>query len=403
MLAVRRCHCRSIWQAIRFRRFYQPPFFGELHQAALRYRLPKSFMNSRAENITVVRTACACALGLTSLLAVGCGAPWMLEYEDQFTRYRVDNPDGDNLWDTGDLNGNGEMDHDEVVGPLVDFDHVHDSSPSNGSTISQGNSTLATPGTSTTVGSFQPLPVQPGFPDVVPTLILPADFGDLVFFSPFSSFAEQTDDRSKVQVRGMQVVRGLRFSNREEVKDTDQTEHSFELSSGMRYFRLQDRNYFDRFSGILGRFVVDTSMDNVSFGPQLGLRWGSSNRNWNFDAEGIFLLGYNRIDGRQTGRMGGDLGLVPGQLNRLVNAQSTSFSSNNDDENFSPIGEVRAATSYHLTQSVAVNLGYSAFYVGNQQYAEEAVNWELPSMGISTAPEQDWFTETLYANIELLR
>ena len=373
-------------------------------------------MNTRAGKITVVDTACACALGLASLLAVGCGAPWMLEYQDQFTRYRVDNPDGDNLWDTGDVNGNGEIDNDEAIGPAVDFDQMHDASPSNESNIPQvnfANSSFVT-------GSIQPIfrgthiSFGSGVGGIVDDLdgdstsgfigntrVILVDFDDVFVFSLFSPFAGQMDQRAKVQVQGMQIVRALRFSNHEEVKDTDQTEHFLEISSGARYFRLQDRYYFENPTLILEGFVADTSMDNVSFGPQFGLRWGSSNRNWDFAAEGFFLLGYNRIDGSQTGQFG-EL-RIPGALNTAARGQPTRFSNQQDGEDFSPIGEVRASASYQLTETLAVRLGYSAFYVSNLQYAEDAVDWSLPNMGITIDPDQDWFTATLYANIELLR
>jgi len=358
-------------------------------------------MNRRTGNITVVRTAGACALSLAFLFVSGCMSPLTLEFEDQFSSCRVDNPDGDGLWDTGDRNGNGELDLNETSGQLIDFDRVSNSSPSNGLTTSQINSAPAAPDTLTTSGSIRINIVQPGFQEFNTTSNLLIDFDDLVVFSPFTSFTNQAYQRTNVQVQGVQLVRALRFSNHEEVKETDETEHFLELSSGARYFRLQDQYYFENSTGFLGRFVADTSMNNMNFGPQLGLKWGSSSRNWDINAEGIFLLGYNRIDGSQTGRLGEVI--FPSQLNRPLYNQPTRFSNQQDNEDFSPIGEVRASASYQLTETLRVRVGYSAFYVGNMQYAQDAVVWRLPDLGISTSPDQDWLTETLYANIELRR
>jgi hypothetical protein len=56
-----------------------------------------------------------------------------------------------------------------------------------------------------------------------------------------------------------------------------------------------------------------------------------------------------------------------------------------------------------LTKTVSLQVGYAALYLGNLRYAEDIVRWQIPDMGVTEIPGRDILTETLYANIDLLR
>ena len=364
-------------------------------------------MPSRTGHI-VVRSVSACAaLSLAWLFAAGCAAP-VLEYEDQFTQARIDNPDGDNLWDQADRNGNGTIDEDETYSPTVAFQSSSATLDSRPQIPNNTPPTLSIPsvefGSSSAVAGFSGFStVNVAFDAPVGSqnssiALPPLDFDDLIFFVP--TFNEM-NLKSLAQMRGVQVVRALRFSNHRENSGNPEVEHQFEISTGARYFRLKDDLSFNASGGFIGDVATNTSMDNACVGPQLGAKWYSRSDKWSIDATGDILVGYHNFDGQQLGQLGQEL--VPGALNRPFNSAPTYISNQQNYNQFSPLGEFDASASYQLSGLVTLRLGYNVFYAGNLRYAEESIQWTLPDMGISDVPGRDEFRKTVYANLEILR
>lgn len=205
-------------------------------------------------------------------------------------------------------------------------------------------------------------------------------------------------------MRGLQIGRGLRFSNRRKDQEPPEVEHRFEVLAGVRYFQLQDYYAFVGTDGTLGNAWQNTSRDNVSIGPQVGIRWNSRGSNWSIGANGDLLLGYHDTEGVQVAGIGHIRPIhIATSDGSLIVFSPNSVYYHQESKNLSPLGEFDVSTSYQLTSTLTFRLGYNVFYAGNLQYVDASDHWTLPNLGLIDAPGHDEFQKTVYANIELLR
>ena len=162
------------------------------------------------------------------------------------------------------------------------------------------------------------------------------------------------------------------------------------IAVGARFLRLRDSFFFLGEGGILGRTFAETNAENQIVGPQIRGRWSTQRGRWNLGLDGRCLFGYNVQDLDQHGAIG-EL-LTPGGLNSLVSAQPTAFAYGRQENNFSPVAEMRVDLSYQLTSAISARLGYTALFVDNITRASEKVVWRLPDMGITRGSgQQDIF------------
>lgn len=210
------------------------------------------------------------------------------------------------------------------------------------------------------------------------------DFDDLHTFNiRFDTLAV----RSTTETQGVELMYDIDLGNRH--KMVKQQNNRASIGYGVRYLRLRDNFYWEGRGSILGRSYADTEAQNSIFGPQIRGNWTTQQGRWNVSVGGRCTLGYNVQDIDQVGAIGE--WLAPGALNKPAAAQPNAVASGRTDNDFSPIVEFRAQTSYQITSSIAARLGYTAIFVDNITRSSQIQRWELPNLGTSEGGQQDIF------------
>ena len=210
------------------------------------------------------------------------------------------------------------------------------------------------------------------------------DFDDLHTFNVrFDSLSV----RNTTETQGFEMMRMFNLSNSHKL--TKDQNRSAVLGMGVRYFRLRDDFYWEGKGDLLGRTFAETSVQNSIVGPQIRGMWKSRHGRWDFDVDGRFVWGYNVQDLDQYGAIGEDLN--PGAVNRPIAAQPNVVKHGRTDNDFSPLVEFRAESSYRITSSIKFKLGYTAIFVDNVTRASQAVRWYLPDLGLLQGGQQDIF------------
>ncbi|MCH2115479.1 MAG: BBP7 family outer membrane beta-barrel protein [Pirellulales bacterium] len=201
------------------------------------------------------------------------------------------------------------------------------------------------------------------------------DFGDLYFFNiRFDTLSV----RNVSETQGIEIMQTHRLTNTH--KMAKRQGNNLDVAYGVRFLRLRDSFGFSGDSSFLGHAFADTSAENQIVGPQVRAKWSSQRGRWNLGVDGRFLFGYNVQDLEQVGGIGEQL--VPGGLNSSLIMQRTYFATGRQENDFSPVAELRADLSYQVTGSIAARLGYTATFVDNITRASQMVNWTLPDMGL---------------------
>lgn len=199
--------------------------------------------------------------------------------------------------------------------------------------------------------------------EVVGTFI---DFGDLY---EFNVFFDQVDVRNRVELDGVELMFTHELDRGHKLDRGRRDD--MQLRYGVSYLRFRDDFNFEGLGSILGRTSVDHETDNQFVGPSVGLRWRRDHGNWDFSLDTQVTLSYNIVDHRQNGIFGEEL--IPGALNRPINGRTyTSVDSKHEDD-FSPMAELRAEARYKITKALAVTVGYKAKFIDNIQRSSDAV------------------------------
>ncbi len=272
------------------------------------------------------------------------------------------------------------------------------------------NTALAGDGTGTGTAGIQPVNTQrqaddldgngaPGFirvfaevdgeQQLVGTIM---DFGDL---HTFNVFFDQVTVRNRTEIDGVELMRMHELSTRHKMQQGRWD--NLRLNYGVRFLSVDDNFYFQGLGSILGRTTVDTDVQNQIVGPQVGLKWTRVDGPWNFILEARGMAGYNIVDVDQYGIFGEEL--IPGALNRPANARATASVDGERYDEFSPVGELRAQLQYRLSQSISLQAGYTATFVGNIHRGGEATAWRAPDFGIYDR-KGDIFTNGLNLGVE---
>jgi len=210
------------------------------------------------------------------------------------------------------------------------------------------------------------------------------DFDDLHTFNvAFDTFIV----RNYTETQGIELMRTVDLSNR--FKQKKDQHSSASIAFGARYLRLRDEFYWEGRGGILGLTFANTEVQNSIIGPQIRGKWHTQRGRWGIDIDSRFVWGYNVQDQDQFGAIGQDL--VPGGVNSLATARPNAVRSGRQNENFSPLAELRAEASYNLTSSIAFRLGYTAMFLDNITRASQTQVWALPNLGLSKGGKQDIF------------
>ncbi len=208
------------------------------------------------------------------------------------------------------------------------------------------------------------------------------DFEDL---HEFNIFFNSVTIRNKTETDGVELMWTHHLTNRHYMAKNRNNRLS--VSWGARFLRLQDQFRVDADGSILGSSFWDTKFTNQIVGPQVAFHWANQRQRWRFQADGRFMFGYNVADWDQEGLMGEEL--IPGALNRPLYARPTAFAHGKQEQEFSPVAELRLQSSYHLTNSFALKLGFTSTFVGDIHRAAPSVYYRLPDMGYRDAGTQN--------------
>jgi len=227
---------------------------------------------------------------------------------------------------------------------------------------------------------------------------------DLDDLHEFNVTFNQVNVRNTTETQGVEIMRTYQLDNRHQMAKRQRSQ--WEIGYGVRFLRLRDQFMFDGTSDLLGAADFTTEVENQIVGPQIRARWNTQRGRWNLGIDTRFLFGYNITDADQTGSIGLDSntgnvdadglqivtpGLVPGALNRLISAQPTTFSYGRRDNEFSPTVELRVDSSYQVSSAIALRLGYTATFVDSISRASQITRYFLPDMGLREGGKQDIF------------
>lgn len=215
--------------------------------------------------------------------------------------------------------------------------------------------------------------------NVIGTVI---DFKDL---HQFNVAFERFDVRNLTQTSGVELMKTFTLDNR--YLPVKRQGDVAEIGVGVRYFRLNDEFTFDGGGGILGRTYATTGAENNIVGPQIRGRWSRQISRWNVGVDSRFVFGYNVQNQSQYGAIGEDLN--PGAVDSPIYAQPHAVSYARQQNNFSPMVELRAEASYQITRALAARVGYTGIFVDNITRASQTVNWYIPDLGIKRGGEQE--------------
>jgi hypothetical protein len=227
-------------------------------------------------------------------------------------------------------------------------------------------------------------PDGPGGP-LPPGIAHAVDFGDL---HTFNVFFDNVTVRNRTEVNGVEAMWSHYLTNNHYMAKHQNNRLS--VSWGARFLRLHDEHDVAAEGSILHGGFWDTSFTNQIVGPQVAMSWVNQRQRWRLSTDARFLFGYNIADWEQNGIMG--IGMVPGALNQPLYGRATAFNYGLTEREFSPVGELRAQASYHITNQFALKFGYTGTYLGNIRRASPSVKYFLPNMGYNNAGTQEMLT-----------
>lgn len=185
---------------------------------------------------------------------------------------------------------------------------------------------------------------------------------------------------------------------------------------GARYLEFEEQfnvnaNGTPPVSALADTVFTNTANNNI-FGPQIGLRWFTTNDRWQFSTEGKFLAGWNSQSVRLHGVVGSDL--TPTNFPRLNGSPGflLAMPPTNADyaahmSIFSPVVELRVEGKYQLTRNVSFRAGWNGMYIGEIARPSRMVNYELKQtsvLGILREKNRDLaFMQGLGIGIEINR
>jgi hypothetical protein len=200
------------------------------------------------------------------------------------------------------------------------------------------------------------------------------DFDDIVNLPTSFQFLAV---RNSTKADGIELMRTYTLDNSHRMVKNQN--NIIEFGYGVRYLRLRDNFDVNGSGGVMGASFWETRVDNNLVGPQIALKWNHQRSRFNLDFGGRFLFGYNIMNFEQEAALGTDL--LPGQYNRSLYMGPTYSTHGKQENDFSPLVELRLQGSYKLTRALAARLGYTATFVDNISRAAQQVKYELPNMG----------------------
>jgi hypothetical protein len=186
----------------------------------------------------------------------------------------------------------------------------------------------------------------------------------------------------------------------------------FELDYGVRWLQLQDTytiNGLNSFNSLItdpispsltsaifeyfnpladSRWMTRTQNNMV--GPQIGFKLWRQRQKWITSIEARFMAAANFQNVHQMTVLGNNVlpntaQLFPDGISIPLVFQGIGASSSTFATTFSPVGELRVNTSYQVTRSVGIKVGYTGMVIGGVTRASNRVDYSGPEL-ISILP-----------------
>lgn len=202
--------------------------------------------------------------------------------------------------------------------------------------------------------------------------------------------------RNTTETNGFELMRTHDLDNSYLPKKEQRNQ--FSIGYGARFFEVDDVFSWDGDIDILGRTYQTTQADNQIVGPQIRARWLHQRRRFSFALDGRCLFGYNITDIKQRGQLFEDA--LPGAVNRPISAQPTAIAYGRQDNEFSPVAEMRAELRYQITGAFAARLGYTGIFVDNISRASQLVRYRLPDLGLLEGGKQNIYVNGVDFGVE---
>jgi hypothetical protein len=222
------------------------------------------------------------------------------------------------------------------------------------------------------------------------------DFDDL---HEFNIFFDNVTVHNRTVTNGVEIMSNHQLTNQHYMAKHQNNQVS--VGWGARFLRLYDEFDVNATGSIIGDSFWDTSFSNNIVGPQVALQWVNERQRWRIQTDARFMAGYNIANWNQVGLMGADS--IPGALNRLLYMRPTALNKGLQDSEFSPVGELRVAASYHVTSAFAINVGYTGAVIGGIKRAATSVKYSLPEMGYVDSGTQELLINGVDFGVEFVR
>ncbi|MCA9232553.1 MAG: BBP7 family outer membrane beta-barrel protein [Planctomycetales bacterium] len=222
------------------------------------------------------------------------------------------------------------------------------------------------------------------------------DFDDSSLFNVRFNFLRV---RNTLETDAIEIMKTHQLDNRHKMQK--RYGNFAEFAYGVRFLRMRDEFGFNGTSDLFkGLNTVGMVAVNQIVGPQIRGRWSTQRGRWNVDIDGRFVFGYNIQDFDQFGTWGE--GMLTGEPNAPEVAQPTTFANGRREDDFSPLVEMRVESSYQITSSIALRLGYTAMFIDNISRASQLVQYRLPDWGIGEGGQQDIFLNGVNVGFDLV-
>ena len=222
------------------------------------------------------------------------------------------------------------------------------------------------------------------------------DFGDLF---EFNVYFEEVNVRNVTELDGIELMTTYEIDNSHKL-DRGRRDY-LQLAYGVRYMQLDDLFEVEMLGSILGRTSANVEVNNQLIGPQIAARWTRDHGRWDFTVDGRAMLAYNVVDKGLNGIFGEEL--IPGAVNRPILGRTTTTVVGDRDDDFSPVIELRLEARYKITRALAFKVGYTGKFIDNIQRASRALGYTAPNFSFTSADQtkSDIFINGVNGGFEL--
>lgn len=176
----------------------------------------------------------------------------------------------------------------------------------------------------------------------------------------------------------------------------------WELYMGVRYFEFNEEFNVRAFGGTLADSQWFSRADNHIVGPQIGGRVFRTYNRWTIESQGRFFAGWNSQNLGLHGMLGSELDPHAEPVAHVPLAMGpVGFNHTEHVSEWSPGAELRVNLKYKVTDKLALNVGWTGFWIDGIARASNIIRYDLPDMGITTTyNRQDVFMNGVTAGVE---